>query len=102
MRYSWWSILSVAFHVPWLYWFVWVLRAYATANGPVAGEVWLLPAMWFMSCGTVGGACGIAALVSIHQSEDRLRGQWLAWTGVGLTVLFPISGLFWGDLIRWV
>ena len=78
-----------------------ILQAYADARGPIAGEVWLLPTFLY-PLGLLGGLCGVAALVSVHQSGGRLRGRWLSWISIGLTVLFPLSGLFWGELIRWV
>lgn len=101
-RYSSWAIVSAPLHFPWIFCFIMVLWAYKKASGPIAGEVWLAPLFLFVCTGLLGGLFGVLGLVSIQHSEGRLQGRWLAWTGVGLTVLFPVCGIFLGDLIRFV
>lgn len=100
-RFSWWSLAPVALNAPWIWAIIWVLQVY-TAHKEVAGEVWLLPTgIWALS-GLPMFATAFLGITNVRRSKDGLRGQWVAVVGLILWASFPLSGLFWGDLIRLV
>ncbi|WP_157470038.1 hypothetical protein [Gemmata sp. SH-PL17] len=64
-----------------------------TANGRVAGEIFLLPVMAWFWTGLPAGACGFVAWMNIRSSPARLRGRWLALLGMLLAAVIPVLGV---------
>jgi hypothetical protein len=98
-RLSWWSVASVVLNVPWIWAVIWVLGVYA-AHNKVAGEVWLTPILVWGIFWLATFATAFVGIANVRRSNNRLRGQWIAALGLGLWAVFPLSGFFWRDLIR--
>src|SRR2546423_1474679 len=92
-RYSLLAVASVVLNMPWLIALGNVVRVYAAATGPVAGEGWLLPLMAWGVSFPLAGSAGIAAIALIRGSRGRLRGQWIALLGLGITSIVPVFGI---------
>ncbi|AMV29078.1 hypothetical protein VT84_32080 [Gemmata sp. SH-PL17] len=92
-RYSSYAIASCVLNLPWAASFGWCLWVSWTANGRVAGEIFLLPVMAWFWTGLPAGACGFVAWMNIRSSPARLRGRWLALLGMLLAAVIPVLGV---------
>lgn len=93
-HYSLWAIASVVFNVPWLIAVGWVLRVYANAHGPIAGEIWLLPLMAYVPCGLAAMATAAVAFATIQASSGALKGRWLSLMGLAISAIPVEYGVF--------
>lgn len=101
-RYSFLAFASCVLNLPWIVSLGWCFWVIGTADGIVAGEIFLLPlTVWFCT-GIPAGLCGLVAWAIIRSSPSNLLGQWLALLGMLLTVAvvptLAIATNVWGTI----
>jgi hypothetical protein len=86
---SWWSVGAVALNVPWIWAFGWAIWVIKTNDGPIAGEIFFVPACVWFGSGFPALACGVTGFFRVRRSDGKLRGKWLAVLGVALAAVGP-------------